>query len=49
MRRSPMSEIGPRGQRDAAYGELPDGLAQLVDAGPELKIEIDGKHAASGR
>ncbi len=39
--------VGDR--RNAAQGELADGLAQLVDARTQLEVEIDGKHAASGR
>ena len=39
--------VGER--RDAAQGKLPDRLAQLVDARTQLEVEIDRKHAASGR
>ena len=39
--------VGDR--RDAAQGEFADRLAQLVDARTQLEVEIDGKHAASGR
>ncbi len=39
--------VGER--RDAAQGEFADRLAQLVDARTQLEVEIDRKHAASGR
>ncbi len=50
LAREAVAAINLVGQRrDAAQGELPDRLAQLVDARTQVEIEIDREHAASGR